>query len=66
MRWISRRRERPRIRIREHFMPPPVDPAQAPQNMIRIRMRWDSWGHRVKSAVAKPVVEMMEATWNTA
>ena len=43
-------------------MPPPVEPAQAPQNMRITRIIWEKWGQSTKSAVAKPVVEMMDAT----
>ena len=47
-------------------MPPPVEPAQAPQNMSRISTSWEKWGQNSQSVVAKPVVEMMEATWKKA
>ena len=47
---------------RETFMPPPVEPAQAPQNMSRTIISWENWGQSTKSAVPKPVVEMIEAT----
>ena len=53
------------IRMRETFMPPPVLPAQAPMNISSTSTSRDVWGHRSKSVVAKPVVVMMEATWNT-
>ena len=43
-------------------MPPPVLPAQAPTTISTTRMVRDSWGHRLKSAVAKPVVVMMLET----
>ena len=44
------------------FMPPPVDPAIAPRNMQRSKMNLDNGGHLSKSAVANPVVVMMELT----
>jgi len=47
-------------------MPPPVLPAQAPTNIRQIRMAWEKSGHRLKSAVEKPVVVMMDATWKAA
>src|SRR5699024_4684625 len=53
-------------RMREHFIPPPVDPAQAPINIKITSNIRDSSGHRLKSAVAKPVVEITEATWKAA
>ena len=65
MRRTPRRMTRNSSRMREHFMPPPVDPAQAPQNMMRMRISWENCGHSTKSAVAKPVVEIREATWKT-
>ena len=30
--------------MREHLTPPPVEPAQAPQNMSRIRIYWEVCG----------------------
>ena len=47
-------------------MPPPVDPAQAPQNIRRIRIHLLKAGHRLKSAVEYPVVVMIDPTWNAA
>ena len=41
-------------------------PAQAPQNMSRIRMFFDSSGQVLKSTVENPVVVIIEATWNEA
>ena len=52
----------PRISSRETLMPPPVEPAQAPQNMRQTRMTCEKSGQWLKSAVAKPVVVMMEVT----
>ncbi len=47
-------------------MPPPVLPAQAPINISITRMVRESPGHWLKSVVAKPVVVMMDPTWNRA
>ena len=47
-------------------MPPPVEPAQAPINIKITRMARENSGQALKSAVAKPVVVMMEATWKKA
>ena len=51
---------------REIFKPPPVLPAQAPVNIKRIKMVFENDGHKLKSAVANPVVVTMEHTWNAA
>ena len=48
--------------MRETLMPPPVEPAQPPTNISSTRIQRDSSGHWSKSAVAKPVVEMMVVT----
>ena len=45
--------------------PPPVLPAQAPINIRSIRMVFDNRGQVLKSVVAYPVVETIEATWKT-
>lgn len=37
--------------------------AHAPTNISSTRMTREKSGHRLKSAVEKPVVVMMEATW---
>ena len=52
------------ITKRDTFMPPPVLPAHAPTNMSMTRIVLLVPDHRLKSAVEKPVVVMMEATWN--
>ena len=44
------------------FIPPPVLPAQAPQNIRSIIMALENVGQRSKSAVANPVVDMIDAT----
>ena len=51
---------------RATLMPPPVEPAQAPTNIKITRMARENSGQALKSAVAKPVVVMMEATWKKA
>ena len=66
MRRTSRRRIRRRMSTRAHLMPPPVEPAQAPINMSSTRIVLENSGHRLKSVLPKPVVEMMEATWKAA
>ena len=48
------------------LMPPPVLPAQAPMSIRQTRMLLESSGHLSKSAVEKPAVEIMLATWNSA
>ena len=52
--------------MREHFMPPPVEPAHAPMNISSTSRARLNVGHRSKSTVEKPVVVMMDATWNRA
>ena len=47
---------------RETLIPPPVLPAQAPTNINSTRIVFDVCGHRLKSAVEKPVVVIMEPT----
>ncbi len=53
---------RNRISTRETLMPPPVDPAQAPQNIRNIRIPLEKVGQVSKSKVLNPVVVMIEAT----
>ena len=48
--------------IRDTLIPPPVLPAQAPINMSSTRIDWENDGHRLKSAVANPVVVITEPT----
>ena len=52
--------------MRLTFMPPPVLPAQAPTNISMTRISFERVGHRSKSQLEKPVVVMMEPTWNAA
>ena len=49
---------------RTTFMPPAVEPAQEPTNISTSRTAFTAIGQRLKSVVAKPVVETMVATWN--
>ena len=51
---------------RDTLTPPPVLPAQAPININNTRIVFEACGQRSKSWVAKPVVVIMEATWNEA
>ena len=53
-------------RARASFSPPAVLPAQAPVIIRTMRMALEKLGQRSKSVVAKPVVEMMLATWKAA
>ena len=62
IRWISRKEDLSRMISRETLNPPPVEPAQAPQNMSITSTVREKVGHWSKSAVPKPVVVMMEAT----
>ena len=48
---------------RDTFNPPPVLPAQAPINMRKTKVLLLVVDHRLKSAVAKPVVVIIEETW---
>lgn len=43
-----------------------VEPAQAPMNMRMTSRNRENSGHRSKSTLEKPVVEMMVATWKAA
>ena len=47
-------------------MPPPVEPAQAPKSMRSTSRVRENSGHRSKSTLEKPVVEMMVDTWKKA
>ena len=51
---------------RETFIPPPVLPAQAPTSISTSSSIRESSGQRLKSAVAKPVVVITDATWKKA
>ncbi len=51
--------------MRDTFMPPPVEPAQAPMNIMVTSSTLEKLGHRSKSAVTKPVVEMTDDTVNS-
>ena len=48
--------------MREHFMPPPVEPAHAPMNISSTISSLLNAGHWLKSTVEKPVVVMIDAT----
>ena len=48
---------------RETFRPPAVLPAQPPTNISSTSKNLEYSGQRLKSAVAKPVVEMIDVTW---
>ena len=54
------------IITRETLIPPPVLPAQAPINIRSTKIVFAVPDHLSKSAVAKPVVVIMEATWKEA
>ena len=47
-------------------MPPDVEPEQPHTKEQRIKMPMLPVGHRLVSAVAKPVVVLSEHTWNAA
>jgi hypothetical protein len=49
--------------MRETLMPPPVEPAQLPTNISSTSSQRENSGQASKSAVAKPVVLMIVATW---
>ena len=55
-----------RIIIRDTLRPPPVEPAQAPQNISSTMTAFDSTGHMSKFVVEKPVVVIIEETWKNA
>ena len=48
--------------ILESLIPPQVAPAQPPVNIIRMSMVLDSSGHRSKSSVEKPEVDIIDDT----
>ena len=52
--------------MRAHFMPPQVLPAQAPVIIKMVRIPLEKVGHKSKSTVEYPVVEMILATWKAA
>ena len=54
------------MRMRESLIPPAVEPAQAPVNIIITSAIRQNVGHMAKSTVAKPVVVMMVTVWNAA
>ena len=56
----------PKMRMRLTLIPPPVLPAQAPMNISTTSTSLDRVGHRSKSQLEKPVVVIMEPTWNAA
>ena len=51
------------ISTRDSFKPPAVEPAQAPINISITIIDLENCGQRLKSAVANPVVDIMEVTW---
>ena len=51
------------ITMRATFMPPAVEPALAPDIKRAMSIMRENSGHLSKSAVAKPVVEIMLETW---
>ena len=48
------------------FIPPEVEPEHPQKNEQSMMMKMLSPGHKVVSAVANPVVELMEHTWKRA
>ena len=48
------------------FIPPPVEPPQAPIMVKIVRIACENAGHLSKSAVARPVVELILVTWKNA
>ena len=64
MRPISLRMALKSMRSLETFIPPPVEPAEAPTIISSKRMDLLNMGHRWKSVVANPVVVIMDDTWN--
>ena len=63
---ISRRSTFPSSRWRTTLMDLLVDPADPPTNMSAKSESRRSGGQRAKSALANPVVVMIETTWNVA
>ena len=55
-----------RITSRDTFMPPPVEPAQAPQIIKKHRIIRLNTGHMPKSSVQNPVVVITEETLKAA
>jgi DTW domain-containing protein YfiP len=55
-----------RITILETFIPPPVDPAQAPINIRVTRTALDRVFQVLKSTVEYPVVVIIDDTWKKA
>ena len=49
-------------RNRTTFIAPAVEPADPPIIIRITRIVWENAGHKLKSAVAKPVVVMIEVT----
>ena len=54
------------IRTLDTFIPPPVDPAQAPIIISDNKIPLEKVGQRLKSVVIKPVVVIIVATWKAA
>ena len=63
---MLRRRLLNKSKILVTFIPPQVLPAQAPVNIKSIRIALEALGHKSKSAVEYPVVEIILATWKEA
>ena len=63
---ISRRSIFPSSRWRTTLMELPVEPADPPTNMSAKSESRRRGGQRAKSALASPVVVMIETTWNVA
>ena len=61
----SRRRTLPSRRWRTTLIEPAVEPAEPPTNISAKSVRRQSAGQRAKSALAKPVVVMIETVWKT-
>ena len=66
VRRSSRRAILHKMMIRDSFRPPAVLPAQPPRNISSRRSVLLRGDQTVKSAVTKPVVDMMAATWKEA
>ena len=48
------------------FTPPPVEPAQAPINISTKSNVLENCGHKLKSVLENPVVDIILATWKEA
>src|SRR5690554_5125070 len=48
------------------FMPPPVEPAQAPTKLAYSSMNGSTEGQEAKSVTVKPVVVAMDTVWKAA